>query len=199
MTLTNQALFFFTRRGLAIARENVGRRPQVLQKSPAPKALCRSTCNRGKQLEKQQQMKRKKKNKKKNNKKILRTVEERVGMISVWCVGRRKRMMWTLKTGCHVKCVHSLSAYPPIIHTLYHMQTFIAIFVYSSNFHCDAKGWGSRLSVIMTLTVGNLICESPLNTKKKEKKVKKKWKKNKERKEVGKKKKKKAKCLILPM
>ena len=77
-------------------------------------------------------------NKKKNNKKILRTVEERVGMISVRCVGRRKRMMWTLKTGWHVKCVHSgyiLSAYPPIIHTLYHMQTFIAIFVYSSNFH----------------------------------------------------------------
>ena len=36
-----------------------------------------------------------------------------------------------------VACVHSgyiLSAYPPIIHTLYHMQTFIAIFVYSSNF-----------------------------------------------------------------
>ena len=35
-------------------------------------------------------------------------------------------------------CSHSgyiLSAYPPIIHTLYHMQTFIAIFVYSSNFH----------------------------------------------------------------
>ena len=33
-------------------------------------------------------------------------------------------------TGWHVKCVHSgyiLSAYPPIIHTLYHMQTFIAI------------------------------------------------------------------------
>ena len=61
---------------------------------------------------------------------------ERV-IISVWCVGRRKRMMWTLKTGWHVKCVHSgyiLSAYPPIIHTLYHMQTFIAIFVYSSNF-----------------------------------------------------------------
>ena len=52
--------------------------------------------------------------------------------------GRRKRMMWTLKTGWHVKCVHSgyiLSAYPPIIHTLYHMQTFMAIFVYSSNFH----------------------------------------------------------------
>ena len=51
---------------------------------------------------------------KKNNKKILRTVEERVGMISVLCVGRRKRMMWTLKTGWHVKCVHSgyiLSAY----------------------------------------------------------------------------------------
>ena len=120
MTLTNQACFFFTRRGLAIARENVGRRPQVLQKSPAPKALCRSTCNRGKQLEKQQQMKRKNKNNKKNNKKILRTVEERVGMISVWCVGRRKRMMWTLKTGRHVKCVHSgyiLSAYPPIIIT----------------------------------------------------------------------------------
>ena len=94
---------------------------------------------RGKQLEKQQQMKRKKKKNKnkKNNKKILRTVEERVGMISVWCVGRGKRMMWTLKTGWHVKCVHSgyiLSAYPPIIHTLYHMQTFIAIFVYSSNF-----------------------------------------------------------------
>ena len=47
-------------------------------------------------------------------------------------------MMWTLKTGWHLKCVHSgyiLSAYPPIIHTLYHMQTFIAIFVYSSNFH----------------------------------------------------------------
>ena len=107
VTLTNQAFFFFTRRGLAIARENVGRRPQVLQKSPAPKALCSSTCNRGKQLEKQQQMKRKKKNKKKNNKKILRTVEERVGMISVWCVGRRKRMMWTLKTGWHVKCGHS--------------------------------------------------------------------------------------------
>ena len=42
----------------------------MLQKSPAPKALCRSTCNRGKQLEKQQQMKRKKKNKKnKKNKK----------------------------------------------------------------------------------------------------------------------------------
>ena len=44
--------------------------------------------------------------------------------------------MWTLKTGWHVKCVHSgyiLSAYPPIIHTLYHMQTFMAI--YSSNFH----------------------------------------------------------------
>ena len=64
--------------------------------------------------------------------------EDRVGMISVWCVGRRKRMMWTLKNGWHVKCVHSgyiLSAYPPIIHTLYHMQTFIAIFVYSSNFH----------------------------------------------------------------
>ena len=36
-------------------------------------ALCRSTCNIGKQLEKQQQMKRKNKNKKKNNKKILRT------------------------------------------------------------------------------------------------------------------------------
>ena len=118
----------------------------MLQKSPAPKALCRSTCNRGKQLEKQQQMKSKKKknknmkNKKKNNKKILRTVEERVGMISVWCVGRGKRIMWTLKTGWHVKCVHSgyiLSAYPPIIHTLYHMQTFIAIFnfVYSSNFY----------------------------------------------------------------
>ena len=105
----------------------------MLQKSPAPKALCRSTCNRGKQLEKQQQMKRKKNNN--NNKKILRTVEERVGM---WCVGRWERMMWTLKTGWHVKCVHSeyiLSAYPPIIHTLYHMQTFIAIFVYSSNFY----------------------------------------------------------------
>ena len=104
----------------------------MLQKSPAPKALCRSNCNRGKQLEKH------KKNKKKNNKKILRTVEERVGMISVWCVGRMKRMMWTLKTGWHVKCVHYgyiLSAYRPIIHTLYHMQTFIAIFVYSSNFH----------------------------------------------------------------
>ena len=37
-----------------------------------------------------------------------------------------------------VKCVHSgyiLISYPPIIHTLYHMQTFIAIFVYSSNFY----------------------------------------------------------------
>ena len=115
----------------------------MLQKIPAPKALCRNTCNRGKQLEKQQQMKRKKnkkskKNKKKNNKKILRTVEERVGMISEWCVGRRKKMMWTLKTGWHVKCVHSgyiLSAYLPIIHILYHMHTFIAILVYSSNFH----------------------------------------------------------------
>ena len=115
-------------------------------------------------------MKRKKKKKKNNNnKKILRTVEERVGMISV-------RMMWTLKTGWHVKCVHSgyiLSVYPPIIHTLYHMQTFIAIFVYSSNINCDAKGWGgSRLSVIMTLTVGNMICESPLRRRtKKEKQV----------------------------
>ena len=51
--------------------------------------------------------------------------------------GDDKCMVWTLKTGWHVKCVHSgyiLSAYPPIIHTLYHMQTFIAI-VYSSNFH----------------------------------------------------------------
>ena len=28
--------------------------------------------------------------------------EERVGMISVWCVERRKRMMWTLKTVWHV-------------------------------------------------------------------------------------------------
>ena len=28
-----------------------------------------------------------------------------------------------------------LSSYPPIIHTLYHVQTFIAIFVYSSNFY----------------------------------------------------------------
>ena len=54
----------------------------------------------------------------------------RVGMISVWCVGRGKRMMWTLKTGWHVKCVHSgyiLSAYPPIIHTLYH-----------ADFHCHS-------------------------------------------------------------
>ena len=33
----------YTRRGLAIARENVERRPQVLQKSPAPKAFWRST------------------------------------------------------------------------------------------------------------------------------------------------------------
>ena len=142
MALTNQA-FFFTRRGLAIARENVGRRPQVLQKIPAPKALCRSTCNRGKQLEKQQQMKRKKKkNKNKKNKKKNNKNEDSGGESGddkcIWCVGRRKRMMWTLKTGWHVKCVHSgyiLSAYPPIIHTLYHMQTFIAIFVYSSNFH----------------------------------------------------------------
>ena len=57
----------------------------MLQKIPAPKALCRSTCNRGEQLEKQHQMKRKKEknNNKKNNKKILRTVEERMGMISV--------------------------------------------------------------------------------------------------------------------
>ena len=77
-------------------------------------------------------------------------------------------MMWTLKTGWHVKCVHSgyiLSAYPPIIHTLYHMQTFIAVFVDSSNFllniNCDAKGWGQGLASL-TLTVGNMICESPL-------------------------------------
>ena len=37
VTLTNQECFFFTRRGLAIARENVGRRPQVLQKALHPK------------------------------------------------------------------------------------------------------------------------------------------------------------------
>ena len=62
VTLTNcscaevePSVSFFTRRGLAIAKENVGRRPQVLQKSPAPKALCRSTCNRGKQLEQEQE------------------------------------------------------------------------------------------------------------------------------------------------
>ena len=37
---------------------------------------------------------------------------------------------------CGVHSGYILSAYPPIIHTLYHMQTFIAIiFVYSSNFH----------------------------------------------------------------
>ena len=61
-------------------------------------------------------------------------------------------MMWTLKTGWHVKCVHSgyiLSAYPPIIHTLYHIQTFIG-----------GGGGGGGGSV--TLTVGNMICESPL-------------------------------------
>ena len=41
----------------------------MLQKSPAPKALCRSTFNRRKQLEKQQQMKmNKNKNKNKNKK-----------------------------------------------------------------------------------------------------------------------------------
>ena len=52
--------------------------------------------------------------------------------------GEKDKDVWTLKTGWHVKCVHSgyiLSAYPPIIYILYHMQTFIAIFVYSSNFH----------------------------------------------------------------
>ena len=45
VTLTNcscmevePSVVFFTGRGLAIARVNVGMRPQVLQKSPAPKA-----------------------------------------------------------------------------------------------------------------------------------------------------------------
>ena len=45
--------------------------------------------------------------------------------------------MWTLKTGWHVKCVHSgyiLNAYPPIIHTLYHILSLpylftVAIFI----------------------------------------------------------------------
>ena len=52
--------------------------------------------------------------------------------------GEREEDDVDMKTGWHVKCVHSgyiLSSYPPIIHTLYHMQTFIAIFVYSSNFY----------------------------------------------------------------
>ena len=134
MTLTNQAFFHKKRAGHC-------QRKRWKETTGAAKKPCTQSIMQ-KYFQQRETVgeaaaERKKKNKKKN-KKILSTVEERVGMISVWCVGRRKRMMWTLKTGWHVKCVHSgyiLSAYPPIIHTLYQMQTFIAIFVYSSNFH----------------------------------------------------------------
>ena len=61
MTLTNQALFFSHEEGWPLPEKTLEGDHRCCKKSPAPKALCRSTCNRGKQLEKQQQMKRKKK------------------------------------------------------------------------------------------------------------------------------------------
>ena len=93
-------------------------------------------------MEKQQQMKRKKKkkknkkNKKKNNKNEDSGGES--GDDKCMVCGEKEEDDVDIEDWVDVKCVHSgyiLSAYPPIIHTLYHMQTFIAIFVYSSNFH----------------------------------------------------------------
>ena len=134
MTLTNQAFFFHKKRAGHCQRKR-WKKTTGAEKKPCTQSIMQKYLQQretvgeaaGDEEEEEEQ-----------EEEQQETVEERVGMISVWCVGRRKRMMWTLKTGWHVKCVHSgyiLSAYPPIIHTLYHMQTFIAIFVYSSNFH----------------------------------------------------------------
>ena len=120
-------LFFSSQEeGWPLPQKMLKETTQVLQKSPAPKALCRSTCNRGKQLEKQQQMKRKK-NKNKNNKKILRTVEERVGIISVWCGEREEDDVdiedWVACEMCsqwiHSKCIPSNHPYS-ISHADFH-------------------------------------------------------------------------------
>ena len=101
MTQTNHAFFFHKKRAGHCQRK---RRKETTgaAKKPCTQSIMQKYLQQRETVGEQQQMKRKKK----NNKKILRTVEERVGMISVWCVGRRKRIMWTLKTGWHVKCVH---------------------------------------------------------------------------------------------
>ena len=61
----------------------------------------------------------------------------------------------------HSKCIPSNHPYS-ISHADFHCHICLQQ-QFSLNINTDAKGWGgSRLSVIMTLTVGNMICESPL-------------------------------------
>ena len=117
MTLTNQTFFFFTRRGLAIARENVGRRPQVLQKSPASKALCRSTCNRVGEAAADEEEEEEQEEEQQEEEQQEDTEDSggESGDDKCMVCGEKEE---TLKTGWHVKCVYSgyiLSAYPPII------------------------------------------------------------------------------------
>ena len=95
MTLTNQAFFFHKKRAGHCQRK-CWKETTGAAKKPCTQSIMQKYLQQRETVGEQQQMKRKKNNN--NNKKILRTVEERVGMISVWCVGR-KRMMWTLKTG----------------------------------------------------------------------------------------------------
>ena len=115
------------------------------KKALHPKHYAEVLANERNSLEKQQQMKRNK-----NNKKILRTVEERVGMISVWLCGEREEddvdiEDWVACEMCsqwiHSKCIPSNHPYS-ISHADFHCHT-VAILL---NINCDAKGWGQGLA-----------------------------------------------------
>ena len=102
----------------------------MLQKSPAPKALCKSTSNRGKQLEKQQQMKRKKKQEEQEEEQQEDTEDSggESGDDKCMVCGEKEEddvdiEDWVACEMCsqwiHSKCIN------PIIHTLYHILPYL--------------------------------------------------------------------------
>ena len=138
MTLTNQA-FFFTHCQRKRWKETTGAAKKPCTQSIMQKYLQqRETVGEAEADEEEEEEQEEQEEQEEEQQEDTEDSGGESGDDKCMVCGEKERMMWTLKTGWHVKCVHSgyiLSAYPPIIHTLYHMQTFIAIFVYSSNFH----------------------------------------------------------------
>ena len=143
MTLTNQAFFFHKKRAGQCQRKR-WKETTVAAKKPCTQSIMqkylqqRETIGEAAADEEEEEQEEEQEEQEEEQQEDTEDSGGESGDDKCVVCGEKEEDMWTLKTGWHVKCVHSgyiLSAYPPIIHTLYHMQTFIAIFVYSGNFH----------------------------------------------------------------
>ena len=134
MTLTNQAFFFSQEEGWPLPEKTLEEKTTGASKKPCTQSIMqkylqqRETVGEAAAYEEEEE----------EQQEDTEDSGGKSGDDKCMLCGEKEEDDMDIEDWVACKCVHSgyiLSAYPPIIHTLYHMQTFIAIFVYSSNFH----------------------------------------------------------------